>query len=240
MNQAFENDAMGDGRCCGVEIASFLKVGRGVTAIVGAGGKTTLLYTLAEELRAGGRVLLATSTHIRRPERYAAVTEPSEDAIRDALSRYGAVCAGTPAEDGKLTAPGLAFSALAALADYVLVEADGAHCLPLKAHAPHEPVIPENAGRVILVAGMDGVGRPIRETCHRPAIYAALAGAEPDDAVTPEMAARVIAAEGFGDAVYLNKTDLPGAADAAERMAKGLSVPVTAGSLHRGEYICLR
>lgn len=223
-----------------MEIASLLKVGRGVTAIVGAGGKTTLMYTLAEELRASGRVLLCTSTHIRRPERYETVTEPEADAIRAALSRHGVVCAGTPAEDGKLTAPRLDFGTLAGLADYVLVEADGAHCRPLKAHAPHEPVLPAIAGRVILVAGMDGLGRPIREACHRPERFAALAGAGMDDTATPESVARVIAAEGFGDTVYLNKVESDAALAAAEELAKGLALPVTAGSLHRGEYLCLR
>ena len=223
-----------------MEIASFLCVGRGVTAIVGAGGKTTLMYTLAEELREVGRVLLCTSTHIRRPERYEAVTEPSADAIRTALLRHGVACAGTPAEDGKLTAPGLDFGTLAGLADYVLVEADGAHGRPLKAHAPHEPVLPANADRVILVAGMDGLGRPIREACHRPAIFARLAGADENDIATPERAARVIAAEGFGDTVYLNKIESDAALAAAEELAKGLALPVTTGSLHRGEYLCLR
>ena len=223
-----------------MRIAPFLNVGRGITAIIGAGGKTTLLYTLAEELRGRGAVLLCTSTHIRRPEPYETVTEPEETAIRAALSRRGVVCVGTPAEDGKLTAPALPFHVLAELAEYVLVEADGAHCLPLKAHAPHEPVIPDGAGRVILVAGLDGLGRPIRETCHRPERFAALAGASVDDPVTPELAARVIAAEGFGDAVYLNKAESADALAAAARLAEGLAVPVTAGSLHRGEYVCLR
>jgi len=223
-----------------MEIAPLLNIGRGVTAIVGAGGKTTLLYTLAEELRASGRVLLCTSTHIRRPERYETVTEPEADAIRTALSRHGVVCAGTPAEDGKITAPRLDFETLAGLADYVLVEADGAHGRPLKAHAPHEPVIPVNAGRVILVAGMDGLGRPVRETCHRPERFAQLAGTHMDDLVTPESVARVIAAEGFGDMVYLNKIESTAALAAAKELEKRLSMPVTAGSLHRGEYLCLR
>lgn len=223
-----------------MEIAPLLNVGPGVTAIVGAGGKTTLMYTLAEELRASGRVLLCTSTHIRRPEFYETVTEPDADAIRSALARHGAVCAGTPAEDGKLTAPGLDFGMLACLADYVLVEADGAHGRPLKAHAPYEPVIPANTGRVILVAGADGLGRPIRETCHRPERFAALAGASVDDVVTPENVARVIAAEGFGDTVYINKAESDAALAAAKELAAGLAVPVTAGSLHRGEYLCLR
>ena len=223
-----------------MRIAPFLNVGRGITAIIGAGGKTTLLVTLAEELSAEGSVLLCTSTHILRPERYETVTEPDEALIRAALALHGVVCAGTPAEHGKLTAPGLDFSSLTKLADYVLVEADGAHRLPLKAHAPHEPVIPEGAGRVILVAGLDGLGRPIREVCHRPERFAALAEAAMGDIVTPEMVSRVIAAEGFGDAVYLNKAESPDALAAAAELAEGLAVPVTAGSLHRGEYVCLR
>ena len=223
-----------------MRIAPCLNVGRGITALIGAGGKTTLMFALAEELRAAGGVLICTSTHILRPAQYMTVTEPDAAAIRAALARHGAVCAGTPAENGKLTAPELSFGVLAELADYVLVEADGAHRLPLKAHAQHEPVIPDCAGRVILVAGMDGLGRPIREACHRPAIYAALAGAAEDDPVTPELAARVIAAEGFGDAVYLNKAESPEALAAAAELAKGLAVPVTAGSLHREEYVCLR
>ena len=223
-----------------MRIAPFLNVGRGITALIGAGGKTTLLYTLAEELRAGGNVLIATSTHIRRPERYETVTEPDAAAIRAALSRCGVVCAGTPAEDGKLTAPGLPFETLAGLADYVLVEADGAHRLPLKAHAPHEPVIPDDAGRVILVAGLSGLGRPICESCHRPERFAMLAGAAADDPVAPEHVARVIAAEGFGDAVYLNQAESAAALAAANTIAQGVTVPVTAGSLHRGEYVCLR
>ena len=223
-----------------MRIAPFLNVGRGITALVGAGGKTTLMYTLAEELRGAGSVLLCTSTHIRRPEPYETVTEPEEAAIRAALSRCGVVCVGTSAEGGKLTAPGLGFAALAELAEYVLVEADGAHGLPLKAHAPYEPVIPENAERVILVAGLDGLRRPIRETCHRPERFAALAGASVDDPVTPELAARVLAAEGFGDTVYLNKAESAATLDEAARLAEGLAVPVTAGSLHRGEFLCLR
>ena len=223
-----------------MKITPFLNIGCGITAIVGAGGKTTLMYTLAEELRTGGSVLIATSTHIRCPEPYETVTEPDAAAVRAALARHGVVCAGTPAEDGKLTAPGLDFSVLADLADYVLVEADGAHRLPLKAHAPHEPVIPDGAGRVILVAGLDGLGRPIREVCHRPERFAALAEAAMGDIVTPEMVSRVIAAEGFGDAVYLNKAESPDALAAAAELAEGLAVPVTAGSLHRGEYVCLR
>ncbi len=221
-----------------MEISSLLRVGPGVTAIIGGGGKTTLMYTLAEELRSRGTVLICTTTHIRRPPQY----EVAKDADRlgEALRRWGVVCAGTPAEDGKLTAPAADFETLASLADYVLAEADGSRGLPMKAHGDREPVIPPNAARTILVIGADGFGRPIREVCHRPERFAALAGADLDAAVTPALCARVIEAEGFGDGIYLNKTESAPAWAAARELADWIGLPLTAGSLHRGEYQCLR
>ena len=77
-------------------------------------------------------------------------------------------------------------SDLVCLADYVLVEADGAKTLPLKAHAEHEPVIPACAGRTVCMVGVDGLGAPVSQTCHRPQRFAQLAGVSVDDAVTPD------------------------------------------------------
>ena len=46
-------------------LASALKIEPGITAIIGSGGKSTLLKMLGLELmRAGGRVLLCTTTHM--------------------------------------------------------------------------------------------------------------------------------------------------------------------------------
>ena len=154
-----------------MQIAPLLNIGRGVTALIGGGGKTTLLYTLTEELRKKGTVLLCTSTHIMRPTQYEVLERASEAEVSAALSAHGAVCVGEPSAEGKLGPPSLPFDALARLADYVLVEADGSRRLPLKAHAPHEPVIPANAQRVVLVVGADGFGKPIRDVCHRSERY---------------------------------------------------------------------
>ncbi len=222
-----------------MQLSSILNIGRGVSALIGGGGKTTLLYTLAEELRKRGTVILCTSTHIRVPEQYPLITAGA-DAIRAAIAECGAVCVGTPAESGKLTAPQAPFDALAALADYVLVEADGAHGLPLKAHAPHEPVIPAAAQRVVLVVGADGFGKGVSSVCHRPERWAALAGVSLDAPATPEGEARVIAAERFGDRVFINKVESADDYAAAEALSKLLSRPVTAGSLRKGVYTCLR
>lgn len=45
------------------------------------------------------------------------------------------VCVGTRTQEGKFTAPELAFEKLLPMADYILAEADGSKHLPLKAHA---------------------------------------------------------------------------------------------------------
>ena len=155
------------------------------------------------------------------------------------MERSGIVCVASQAESGKLCAPWLSMGTLAQLADFVLVEADGAKHLPLKAHASHEPVIPEEAQRVIMVIGIDGVGKTIRETCHRSALYAQLAGVDEETVVTPQLAARVVNAEGYGDRVYINKVESAADYEAAQAMANEFSCPVIAGSLHQGVYVCL-
>ena len=223
-----------------MQIAPLLNIGRGVTALIGGGGKTTLLYTLAEELRKKGTVILCTSTRIMRPAQYEVLERAGEAEVSAALAAHGAVCVGETAENGKLAAPTLSFDSLARLADYVLVEADGAKRLPLKAHAPHEPVVPANAQRVVLVVGADGFGKPIRVACHRPERYAALCGASEETAVTPELEAAVLLAEGLGDRVYVNKVETAEDYDAAAALASRLTCPVAAGSLHKGVYLCLR
>ena len=47
-------------------LAELLNIQRGLTAITGSGGKTTLLYALARELSAEARVIVCTTTHFTR------------------------------------------------------------------------------------------------------------------------------------------------------------------------------
>ena len=216
-----------------MQIAPLLNIGRGVTALIGGGGKTTLLYTLTEELRKKGTVLLCTSTHIMRPTQYEVLERAGEAEISAALSAHGAVCVGEPSAEGKLGPPSLSFDALARLADYVLVEADGSRGLPLKAHLPHEPVLPQEAGQVIAVLGLTGLGRPIAEAAHRPERYAGLAGCAPEDIATPERAARVLEAEALHTRVLLNQAD---AADGTALLAR-LHCPAVLASLRKGEIV---
>ena len=221
-------------------LTELLGVRKGVTAVIGGGGKTTLLRTLGEDLaRSGTRVILTTTTKFRPFPGIKTVPGGERD-IMEALGRTPLVCAAAPwGESGKLAESPVPMARLAALADCVLVEADGSAGLPLKAHAPHEPVIPAESGRVILVLGASGFGRAIREAAHRPERYAALAGCDIETAVTPEIAARVIRAEGLGDMVLVNQAETPEARERARKLAEYLALPVYAGSLQRGEIECV-
>ena len=147
-----------------MELRELLEIGPGLTALIGGGGKTTLMYHLASELRQQGTVLVCTTTRIWPPAHLRVCTE--EGTLREELRRRGIACAGTPMEQGKLTAP--AIDNWETMADFVLVEADGSAGRPFKAHADWEPVLPEERQATVLVMGADGFGKPISRMAHRP------------------------------------------------------------------------
>ena len=78
------------------------------------------------------------------------------------------------------------------ICDWILVEADGARGLPLKAPAKHEPVIPERSTHVLALAGLTAIGTALDEdhVC-RSGRYAELSGLPPNALVTTESVARV-------------------------------------------------
>ena len=178
-----------------------LEIRPGVTAVIGSGGKTSLIEKLCGELP--GTVIVCTSTHIFPAEGMPLVTGRLEKMPAEQ------VCVGTPAEYGKLTAPAQPFAELAKLADYVLVEADGAKRLPLKAHLDYEPVIPAEANQVIQVVGLSGMGQRISQAAHRPERYAVICGCTVEDIAIPERMAKVLNTEALADRYVLNQADDP-------------------------------
>lgn len=225
-----------------MDLDQALGIQRGITAVIGGGGKTTLLRTLGESLaRRGCRVVLCTTTKFFPFPGLENLSSPTQDSLYRALEHHRLVAAGTPAPGtGKLTALGLPMERLAALADYVLVEADGSAGRPMKAHAPHEPVIPPEANQTVLVVGASGFGRPIAQAAHRPELYASLAGVAPEELITPELAAAVLRAEGLHQRVFINQAETPRDLAQARQLGKLLPCPVWAGALQKGGWIsCL-
>ncbi|MBM6676352.1 putative selenium-dependent hydroxylase accessory protein YqeC [Olsenella uli] len=212
-------------------LAETLGVRPGVTSVIGSGGKTSLLAALARELP--GTVVLTTTTHILPFPNVPLAASADVNDVRAALAKSRVVCVGSQAEkNGKLVTPELGVDALASLADYVLVEADGARRLPLKAHAAWEPVIPACSGRTVLVLGASGLDRPVREAVHRPELFCELAGCLPDDPATPELVARAANAEALADVALVNQADV--APERSRDLAALLDVPAVTGSLRAG------
>jgi molybdenum cofactor cytidylyltransferase len=177
---------------------------KAVVSLVGAGGKTTAMFRLAEELASEGwRVVTTTTTMIRREGRCGhTILEPERDVLlekaRHALADLGrvTVASGFSESEGKLIGidPSLV-DALIALAevDAVIVEADGAKGRSLKAPAPYEPVIPTITSLLLPVAAADAVGRPLDERfVHRPEIVARVTGAGLGQIIAPELMAAVL------------------------------------------------
>ncbi len=218
----------------------------GVISLVGAGGKTTLMFRMARELSAAGEtVLTTTTTRIYRPKAAQSaqvVVAPELSAALPALARrlrqarHVTAAAGSIPEGDKLAGypPESVYAFRAAgLFRWILVEADGAGHRPLKAPAAHEPVIPACTNWVIAVAGMAAVGRPLdARWVFRPERFGALAGISAGDPVTPEAVAAVLLhPDGImkgcppeaGRCVFLNQLDLPGAAEAARAVCAALA-----------------
>lgn len=188
-------------------------------SVIGSGGKTTFLRFWADRLP--GTVILTTSTHILPfPGIPLVDASPANGPrvlpeLRAALAENRVVCLGGPGPNGKLSSPEsvLPFASLLSEADYVLVEADGARRLPLKAHRPWEPVIPACSDVTVCLIGASGIGKPVAEVCHRPDRFASLAGIPEDAPASPEAIAAVLNQEALADLYLVNQADMSGPAD---------------------------
>ena len=139
-----------------------------IISVVGAGGKTSCIEALKEQLvGCGKKVMITTTTHMYLPTSHCVLNEDIE-AIKDALSTDGFVMVGTKASEEKMKGVSAkCFKALLAISDVILIEADGSRRLPIKVPAPHEPVIVAQSNMVIVVTGIDSIGRRLSEVCHR-------------------------------------------------------------------------
>lgn len=221
-----------------------------VIAVVGGGGKTSLIFRLMEELVSIGKtVIVTTTTHMAyEPERPFA-EEGNAQQIQQNIEEYGYTVAASLDQNkskiGSLTEEALV--RLKGQADCILIEADGAKRLPLKVPGEWEPVIPDFTDLVVGVIGMDAVGQMIRESCHRPERVAAFLNKEQTDPVTEADVIRIaVLDKALKKAVgrrpykiFLNKTDLMGKYESAERIGKELQeqgVHAAWGSLQGREY----
>lgn len=220
-------------------LADILKIKKGVTAVIGSGGKTSLIYKLAEEFSKNSKVIICTTTQIFKPDHIITLISPSEEDIKRAFEKYNCICIGSENEKGKLIIPNIKFSVLMNYAEYIIAEADGSKGLPLKAHEVYEPVIPKESVETIVVLGIKGIGKSIKEVCHRPELYANILKTSVNTVVTPEMAAVVLNYEEFGDLFVINQVENKDDIINAEILAEYIYKPVYAGEVQKGElHVC--
>ncbi len=162
-------------------------------SLVGGGGKTTLLFALGEQL--SGTVVLSTTTKMGtdRTEGYVPLIDPSPAELSLALDRDRVVLTWKADEDHRA----VGYSAdeatgFVALADYVILEADGSRRRPFKAPAAHEPVIPAATTLLLACVGTAALHGVISDVCHRPDEVAAVAKCGTGDRLTPERLAVVL------------------------------------------------
>lgn len=179
-------------------------------SLVGAGGKTTTMYTLAAELaRSGKCVVTTTTTHLFLPKSnetdlliVEVETERLIPLIASAWKRYRRVTVAS-ATVGKDKIAGLNIELPNALlarsgADAVIVEADGArHCM-IKAPAEHEPPVPLHTTHTLIVMSAEAFNQPLSgQIAHRPEQIAVVVGMNLGGILTPERIACLMMSE-FG------------------------------------------
>lgn len=203
--------------------ALFLNSAPRIIAAVGGGGKTTFLRTLAEELAARNhRVVITTTTKMYPPEDrdFWGTTAGETLAL---LNRHTIVWTGQPVSDCKMSGLPDPLPLLRTAADYILIEADGSRRRPLKMTDPaYEPCIPPEADAVVALAGLDALGKPIRDAVHRPSMAASMLGKPETAPVTEDDIARLLSHCYAPRHVLLNKADTPALKAAGKHIAGAL------------------
>jgi len=218
----------------------------GVISLIGAGGKTSLMFCLARELAgAGSTVLSTTTTNVHFPSKEQSAVTLVADTAQDLaaqsvsfLKEHRHLSAGIlhVPDTGKLK--GFAASVIdeiwhAGCFDWIIVEADGARQLPIKASDTHEPVMPSVTTVVVHVTGLDALHAPLDDHhVHRSDLFSRNTGLAPGKCVDIGAVAAscvleiqkawALAGSDPAGVVWLNKADDPARVAAGHAVAARL------------------
>ena len=215
---------------------------REVISLVGAGGKTTLMFRLAQELFLSGKKVVTTTTaKILTPtseETSSLFIDPVEEKIKDFvwhhLDQYHHITvARERLESGKLK--GVSPSLVDGLwrsngIDAIIIEADGAAGRPVKAPREDEPVIPTSTTLVVAMLGVDGMEMELNEkNVFQSERVSSITGIPIEERLTDEaMAILMTHPEGIFKGApsssrvvaFLNKVDIPNGVAKAKSVAQ--------------------
>lgn len=141
-----------------------------VISFVGAGGKTSLINSLAVSIRRHFSIAITTTTHMypvsdKRFQNHLFNNDNSLTTLNNLKdgNRIPVFFSSLDSESKGLPPASKDFQNITALFDVVLIEADGARGKLLKFPRPHEPVVPDFSKKVVLVVGLDILGKKISD-----------------------------------------------------------------------------
>lgn len=142
-----------------------------IITIVGAGGKTSTMFRLGEEIsNLNRKTIVTTTTQMALEEDFVLVEDECDlKKIEQILETSNLIKIGKKESDYKIKC--LDFDLLQkaiSICDNVLIEGDGSKRLPLKVPRENEPVIIKSTNLVIGIIGIDCLGKKIKDVCHRP------------------------------------------------------------------------
>ena len=216
-----------------------------IIAVIGCGGKTTLISSLANELRRK-KVLVTTTTKIYPMAGKDIIICTTEQDCLKHKPQHGIQCLGVlNGLSGKLEA--LRHDLLEEIIqhyDLVLIEADGSKTLPCKGWLPDEPVIPPYCTHIIGVVSLAALGKPTNEnTVHRLPEFSKLTGLRRGEIITIKALSDMIIADNgmFRNAldttgkksIFVNHADGETNAAAAKQLLAGIE------EAQPGRFACL-
>jgi probable selenium-dependent hydroxylase accessory protein YqeC len=149
-------------------ISRILELKKGsMVSIVGAGGKSTLMYTIAEELRKDFKVLITTTTKIFVPNKEQFDFIEIGNSINEYFhsSKSGIYVNGSSVnlENKLIGIETQILEGILSYYDYILVESDGSKRKDIKGWNDKEPVICKDTTKTIGVLSIESIGKEINE-----------------------------------------------------------------------------
>lgn len=186
-----------------MKLVSALDARSGVVSVVGAGGKKSTMYRLAEAI---DRAVVTATVRIPPFESHVARVVVTDDPVRTILDASEddwplGLVPKIEREDRYL---GYATELIDSMAeiepvDTILVKADGARLRKFKAPDQREPQVPASSTVVVPVVSAHVIGQPLSdELVHRVDRVATLTGLSPGQIMTPEAVAAVLSSPDGG------------------------------------------
>jgi molybdenum cofactor cytidylyltransferase len=208
-------------------------------AFIGAGGKTTALFQVARDLQSP--VIVTATSHlgiwqITLADRHIiANSTASLEALEHGLTGILLV---TGRHEDDRTEP-VDDDVLHRLHQFcsdrnipLLIEADGSRQKPLKAWAEHEPPIPSFVNKVVHVAGLNALGKPLNnDSVHRTEMFSNISGLSIGEPITVQAIINALihpdgglknSPQGAQKVAVLNQADTADLQSSASRMVQPL------------------